>query len=79
MKDEKRSSSKLITCELCSRQMTPELFYTHLSEHTIEEVELLKKLGKKTMKMTSEELRAFVSALDLESYRLVQQVEETSN
>jgi len=77
VKNEKRSlDSDLIICELCSRAMSPKLFYEHLSEHTIEEVQLLKKLSKKTMKMTTEEYKDFFRNLEIESYQRAKQAIE---
>jgi len=58
----------MIVCELCSRRYTPERFYAHLSGHTKEEVEILKKLSEKTKNMTSEQYRKFLTNLECESY-----------
>ena len=43
-------------CVLCQRDyVTEERFYEHLSSHTKEEVELLKKIAEKELNMTEEE------------------------
>ena len=62
-----------IICELCSRGFSEDLFYQHLSRHTIAEVELLKKLSEQTMNMTSEEYKDFFRRLEIESYQQAQQ------
>ena len=59
----------MIICELCSRYYTPQSFYAHLSQHSKEEVELLRKLSQKTLGMTSEQYREFLLELECEAYR----------
>lgn len=59
----------MIVCELCSKCYTPEEFYEHLKEHSREEILILKELAKKTMNMTSEQYREFLTNLECESYR----------
>jgi len=39
-----------IVCELCSRRFTEEGFYEHLSEHSMEEIEALKRLAELSLK-----------------------------
>lgn len=59
----------MILCELCSRYYSPESFYAHLSEHTKEELEVLKKLAKKSMSMTEERYQQFIVELEVEACR----------
>ena len=58
----------MIICELCSRYYSPESFYAHLSQHSKEEIELLKKLSQKSLDMTSEQYEEFILELECESY-----------
>lgn len=57
----------MLICELCGRQYSAEASYEHLSGHTKEEVEVLKRL--KTPEMTEEEYKEFLTNLELETYR----------
>lgn len=59
----------MVICELCSRYYSSESFYAHLSQHTKEEVEVLKKLAEKSMSMTEEQYRDFIVHLEIEAYR----------
>ena len=52
-------------------------FYAHLSLHTKEEVEVLKKLTKKAMSMTEEQYRDFIVELEVEAYRRAKESMET--
>jgi len=67
----------MLICELCSKYYSPESFYAHLWEHTREEIEVLKKLAKKTMSMTEEQYRDFVTHIEVEAYRRVKESMET--
>jgi len=47
---------RIFVCLLCQRDYgTAERFYKHLSSHTREEVEFLKKMAEKELNMTEEE------------------------
>jgi hypothetical protein len=59
----------MIIRELCSRYHSPESFYAHLSQHSKEEIELLRKLSQKTLGLTSEQYREFLLELECEAYR----------
>lgn len=67
----------MILCELCSRHYSPESFYAYLSQHSKEELELLKKLAKKTLNMTAEQYDDFIVNLEIETYRSSKQSPET--
>ena len=58
----------MIICEICSKRFTPERFFEHLKHHTTEELEVLKKLAKKTLSMTEEQYSLFLTNLECESY-----------
>jgi hypothetical protein len=57
-------------CELCYRYIDQDQFYKHLSEHTIKEVELLKKITEKSLNMTTEQYETFVRRFYVEKYWL---------
>lgn len=59
----------MIICELCSRYYTPESFNAHLSQHSREEIETLRKLSQEALKMTAEEYKKFLRELECEAYR----------
>lgn len=42
----------MVICELCSKYMTLEDFYKHLSEETEEEIKLLLGIAKRALNMT---------------------------
>ena len=62
-----------IICELCSRGYSEDLFYQHLSKHTMAEVELLKQLSEKTLHMSEEKYKDFFRWLEVESYQRAKQ------
>ena len=77
MKDESNEFIVLgrdhIICEICSRSYSQETFYEHLFEHSLEEVEVLKKLSERTKDMTPEQYEDFLVKLDFESFKRLRQ------
>ena len=67
----------MIICELCGRRFTPKGFYDHLSQHSREELETLKKLAETTINMTSEQYAEFLLELECEAYRRAKESMET--
>lgn len=67
-----KSTKDTRICILCSREFEPESYILHLSDHSQSEIELLRKLRQKTKYMSLEELRKFVSDIDIKSYKLAQ-------
>lgn len=55
-------------CELCNKEfLTEEEFYDHLSSHTKREVQTLKDIATKKLKMTEKEIKEYNVELALSS------------
>lgn len=69
-------TSEMITCELCQKRFHEENFYKHLSTHSKEEVEALRKIAERKLRMSSEEEQQFNMEIVRGFYHLEQEGKE---